>query len=193
MCGAPRALGTLDRDIACVSGDLRDATLAWSMGGSSSRIGQSGMRGVRGVGLRAQVQRRPRVERMPLLGLRRGRGEKAGRSAGIWRWSLESPVRLRVRRRVGTLPCCNYPATCSPWPRLRLAGEGYCWEERGRLARGRPGAPRSNAAQPQAGVRPSPAHCEGLLPRLWGGGVVPVAMYFQVATPSDSVVGGAGR
>ena len=81
--GEPRALVTLDRGIACVSGDLRDATLAWSMGGfrhasvgmRGFRHASVGMRGVRGSGLRAQVQRRPRVERMPLLGLRRGRGE----------------------------------------------------------------------------------------------------------------------
>ena len=57
----------------------------------------------------------------------------------------------------------------------------YCWEGR-ELARGRPGrVARREYAERRAGGRAA-------IPSLWGG-VVPVAMYFQVATPSDSVVG----
>lgn len=135
-------------------------------------------------------------------------GARAGRVGWTIGWNLEmesGDVESRGSQgaaRVGTLPCCNYPATCSPWPRLRLAGEGYCVLLGGSgLARGRRGlvrlapriTPRRRACGgrgPPAGVLPSPLQPPST--RLWGG-VVPVAMYFQVATPSDSVVGGAGR
>jgi hypothetical protein len=118
--------------------------------------------------------------------------------------------RVSGAARVRTLPC-NYPETCDPWPRLRLAGKvllggagGWpvaackCSPRRVPLARGRPGrvAPRRESrreARRRAGGHPQPA--ASLILACRGGGHACSHVLHQVPLrrPSDSVVGGAVR
>jgi hypothetical protein len=117
--GEPRALGTLDRGIACVSGDLRDATLAWSMGGfRHASVGMGGLRGAsvsrhergswRGVeGAGAAPAKGGAYARCWGCGeggeSRRLRCDRAAcatyarpRETGIWRWNLETAWRWNL-------------------------------------------------------------------------------------------------